>query len=147
MYTLMRDLELKPSRRLGLWLAGLLTLTLAAIALADLPVWLRLALAAMVLGLGVRARRRAAALPALRIGADGGLQGLDDAGEWQALAVQDESFVSPALVVVRYRVGTGRMQALTLLPDSLPPDDWRRLRVSLRWIPRTRSDTSSPDAG
>lgn len=143
----MRDLEPKPSRRLGLWLAALLALALASIALADLLLGVQLALAAVILILGAWGWRRASILPALRLGADGGLQGLDDAGTWHPLEVQGDSFVSPALVVLRYGVGAGRARALTLLPDSLPPEDWRRLRVSIRWTPRTRSDTSFPDAG
>lgn len=143
----MRDLECKPSRRLGLWLAGLLALVLIAIARAALPIGVQLALGVSVLGAGVLGWRRASNLPPLRIGTDGSLQGQDEAGEWQALDVQDDSFVSPALVVLRYRMGAGKARALTLLSDSLPPGDWRRLRVSLRWAGRTRSDTSSPGAG
>lgn len=37
MYTLMREIEFKPSRRLGLLLAGMLLLALAALYLAALP--------------------------------------------------------------------------------------------------------------
>ncbi len=143
----MRELECKPSRRLGLWLAGLLALVLAAIAFAALPPAMRLALGAATLALGAWGWRRAARPPPLRIFADGSLQSLDDTGEWRTLEVQGDSFVSPALVVLRYRLEGGKVRALTLLPDSLPAGDWRRLRVSLRWTPRTRSDTSSPDAG
>ena len=35
----------------------------------------------------------------------------------------------------------------TALPDSADADALRRLRVSLRWARRTRSDTGFPDAG
>ncbi|PKO69913.1 MAG: hypothetical protein CVU23_06595, partial [Betaproteobacteria bacterium HGW-Betaproteobacteria-17] len=51
MYTLMREIELKPSRRLGLLLTGMLLLALAAVTLAALPGPLQLALGMAVAGL------------------------------------------------------------------------------------------------
>jgi toxin CptA len=78
---------------------------------------------------------------------DGSLQGLDEAAEWREVEVLGDSFVATGLIVLRYRIGDQSARSLTLLPDSASADDLRRLRVSLRWIRRTRSDTSSPDAG
>jgi len=51
------------------------------------------------------------------------------------------------LIVLRYRPAGVRVRTLTLLPDSADADALRRLRVSLRWAARTRSDTAFPDAG
>jgi toxin CptA len=147
-YTLMREIELKPSRRLGLLLLGMAALALAAVGLADLPGGIRLALGAGVIGLTARGWRRLRFVNTLRIAADGRLQCPDEEGEWCDLAVQGDSLVSPALVVLRYRTAADRrVRSLTLLPDSAAADDLRRLRVSLRWIRRTRSGTASPDAG
>ncbi len=140
----MREIELKPSRRLGLLLAGMLLLALAAVALAALPGGLQLALGMMVAGLGAWAWRRARPGGRLRIAADGRLQCLDDAAEWRDAEILGDSFVSSALIVLRYRTAGGQVRALTLLPDSAAADDLRRLRVSLRWTRRTRSDTASP---
>ncbi|MFN3715444.1 MAG: hypothetical protein ACK4R8_01840, partial [Thiobacillus sp.] len=53
----------------------------------------------------------------------------------------------PAMIVMRYQLPGARARSLTLLPDSASSDDFRRLRASLRWARRTRSDTSSPDEG
>lgn len=142
----MRTLECKPSRRLGLWLAGLGTLALVSLALASLPMPVRIVLGAVVLGLGGWQARALARPPSLRILADGRLQSPDDAGAWCTIEVAEDSFVSPALVVLRYRIEGGAVRTWTLLPDSLSGGDWRRLRVSLRWRPRTRSDTSSRGA-
>ncbi len=143
----MRELVCKPSWRLRLWLGGLVVLALVAVARAALPTAVQGALTAATLALAVRSGRRMTHLPALRLLADGRLQGRDADDVWHALEVAGDSFVSPHLVVLRYRLEGGPVRTLTLMADSLPADDWRRLRVSLRWIPRTRSDTASPDGG
>jgi toxin CptA len=45
-YTLMHEIELKPSRRLGLLLLGMATLALLAVGLAALPLAVQLTLGA-----------------------------------------------------------------------------------------------------
>jgi len=143
----MREIELKPSRLLGLLLVGMAMLALFAIYLAALPGSVQLALAVVVAGLGGRGWQRASQLARLRIVADGQLQALDNAGEWRDVEVLRDSFVSTGLIVLRYRFDGQACRSLIMFPDSASADDLRRLRVSLRWIRRTRSDTSSPDAG
>ena len=140
----MREIELKPSRRLGLLLAGMLLLALAAVMLAALPGPLQLTLGMAVAGLVGWGWRQARPLARLRIAADGRLQSLDD--EWCDAEILGDSFASTALIVLRYRMA-GKVRTLTLLPDSAAADDLRRLRVSLRWTRRTRSDTASPGTG
>jgi toxin CptA len=146
-YTLMHEIELKPSRRLGLLLAGMLLLALAAISLAALPGSLQWVLGLAVTGLGVRGWRGSTPVARLRIAADGRLQWRDDMAEWRAAEILGDSFVSTALIVMRLRTADRRVLALVLLPDSADAESLRRLRVSLRWTRRTRSDTASPDAG
>ena len=148
MYTLMREIELKPSRWLGLLLLGMAALALAAIALAALPATIRLVLAVGVIGLVAWRWRRARSACDLRIKGDGRLQCRDGQGEWRDIEVLGDTLVSTALVVLRYRIAASDgVRSLVLLPDSADADDLRRLRVSLRWTRRTRSDTASPDAG
>lgn len=65
----------------------------------------------------------------------------DDA--WQTARLQD-AFVTPALTVLRLRLENGSTAALTLLPDSLAGDDFRRLRIILKWAGRTPPDTPAP---
>jgi toxin CptA len=143
----MREIELKPSRRLGLLLLGVAALALVAIHLAAVSATVALVLGVAVIGLSVWGWRRASPKASLRIAADGRLQCLDGAAEWRDAEVLDDSFVSTPLIVVRYRTAGRRVSTLTLLSDSADADDLRRLRVSLRWGRRTRSGTSSPDAG
>jgi len=142
----MHEIELKPSRRLGLLLRGMAALALLAVGLAALPVPVRLTLGVIVIGLAVWGERRSRPGARLRVAADGRLQCLDEAMEWRDAAVLGDSFVSTGLIVLRYRMA-GKVRTLTLLPDSAEAEDLRRLRVSLRWAPRTRSDTAFPGAG
>lgn len=143
----MREIELKPSRRLGLLLLGMAALALVAIHLAALPGEIQLVLGVAVIGLGVWGWRRARPTASLRVAPDGQVQCLDDTAEWRDAEVLGDSFASTALIVLRYRTAGGQVRTLTLLPDSAAADDLRRLRVSLRWTRRTRSDTASPGAG
>lgn len=143
----MREIELKPSRGLGMLLLGVAVLALLAIALAALSWAIKLVLGLAVIGLSAWGWRRTSPRARLRMAADGRLQGLDGQGTWLDAEVLGDSFVSTALIVLRYRMAGQPMRTLTLLPDSAAPDDLRRLRVSLRWATRTRSDTSFPDAG
>jgi len=142
----MREIELKPSRRLGLLLLGMTVLALLAVGLAALPVLVRLTLGGIVIRTVVWGVRRARPGARLRVAAGCRLQCLDDASEWRDVEVLGDSFVSTALIVLRYRMA-GKLQTLTLFPDSTDAEALRRLRVSLRWTPRTRSDTAFPGAG
>lgn len=143
----MREIELKPSRLLGVLLAGMTALALAATGLAAVSAGVQVALAAAVIGLCVWGWRRALPMGNLRMAGDGRLQSLDGRGEWGDVEVLSDSFVSTALIVLRYQTAGGTVRTLALLPDNAAADDLRRLRVSLRWIRRTRSDTSVQDAG
>ena len=143
----MREIELKPSRWLGLLLLGMTALALTSIQLAVLPGAIKLALGMAVVGLSIRGWRRAVPMAGLRLAAGDRLQMRDDRAEWRDVEIQGDSFVSTALIVLRFRPADGPLQTLALLPDSADADDLRRLRVLLRWARRTRSDTSSPGAG
>jgi toxin CptA len=146
-YTLMHEIELKPSRRLGLLLAAMAALALLAVGLAAMPVAAKLGAAIAVISLVVWGWRGRSRTGRLRLVPDGGLQGCVAAGEWHDVEVLDDSFVSPVLVVLRLRMEGEPPRSLALLSDCAAADDLRRLRVWLRWARRTHSDTSSPGAG
>lgn len=146
-YTLMREIELKPSRWLGALLAVVVVLAVVALGLAAMPVSAKLAGTMVVFGVAASAARGALRKETLRLRPDGRLQGRDAAGEWRDVEVLGDSFVSPALVVLRYRLENAPTRSLALLSDSGTADDLRRLRASLRWARHTRSGTSSPGAG
>lgn len=143
----MHEIALKPSRLLGLLQLGGVALAVGATLMADLPVAVQWVLGIAVCGWGVWAWGQSRCIEALRLTADGQVQCRDEQGEWREVEVLGDSFVSPVLMVLRYRTPAGRVRVLTLFPDSAHADDLRRLRVSLRWARHTRSDTSFPDGG
>ncbi len=143
----MHEIELKPSLWLGMLLLAMTLLAWLAIFLAALPLALKWALAtASGILLGWALVRQRAAMPRLRISVDGSLRISVPSGDWVTAGVMGDSYVSPGFCVLRLEV-EGKRRVLTLLPDSVTPDGMRRLRASLRWGPRTRSDTASRDAG
>jgi toxin CptA len=145
---LMTEIELKPSRILGLLVLTMGGLALVSIALASMPMAVKTMLAVIALGGALWAFRNSRrALPRLQLGADGSLRIRAGDDDWQSALGLPESFVSPALCVVRLAQRERRHPDLVLLPDSGEPDDLRRLRVSLQWARRTHLDTASPDAG
>jgi toxin CptA len=125
-------LTITPSRWLRLALLGLHVAAVAAVLLADLAIWVHgLLLAGIVASLVLRLRQPPPLQ--LRCEADGSL--LVQAGtDWQPAAVLASTMVTPNLTVLHYRPeGSRRAQTAVILPDSLPADDFRRLRVWLRW--------------
>ena len=143
----MHEIVLKPSRLLGLLQLLGVALAVGATLMADLPGAVQWALGAAVCGWGMWAWRQSRCIEALRLTADGQVQCRDGQGEWREVEVLGDSFVSPVLMVLRYRTSAGWVRVLTLFPDSAHADDLRRLRVSLRWARHTRSDTSFPGGG
>jgi hypothetical protein len=108
--------------------------TLALLAALPFAPALEAALAVLVAALACKARAAIRAVGAVRI--DGGgtvlVQGRD--GNCRTGCVRDGSFVAPWLTLVRWRPhGSWRDRSVLILPGMLEPDDFRRLRVVLRW--------------
>ena len=143
----MHEIEIRPSRLLGMLYLGMSVLALTAIAYAAIPVALQGLLGLGVVGASMARWRRKRGAERLRVDSDGMLQCQDEQGAWRDMQVQGETLVTLWLIVLRYRTVGTRRTTLVLLPDSASADDLRRLRVSLRWASRTRSDTAFPDAG
>ena len=143
----MREIELKPSRLLGLLLLGMTLLVLVAIYLAALPGAIQVGLGGVVTGLSAWSWRQACSTDVLRMTPAGQLQCPDELKEWRDVEVLGDSLASPGLIVLRYRLPAKRVRTRVLLSDSAEADDLRRLRVLLRWASHTRSDTASPGAG
>ncbi|HEX5802052.1 MAG TPA: protein YgfX [Azospira sp.] len=127
-------LDVKPSRRLR---AALVFAHLAAV----LALWLsaidwRLALAGSVLlSLALLVHWRGLRPWRLRLAADGGLYRLAANDDAAKMAVLPGAVVTRWLVVARVRdEREGRARALLVLSDSLSPDEFRALRIWLRWL-------------
>ena len=128
----MAEYHILPSRRLRLARLALHAAAALAVWLAALPPWLQVAVSLVLLASAVRALLREA-LVRLRCRDDGRMELARD-GDFQAFRVSPGSVVLPGLCVLALRAETNGERAwLTILPDGLAADDFRRLRVWLRW--------------
>ena len=128
-------LQLRVSRRLRLLLAAMHGGALLALVLAVLPAPIKLGLAvALVFSLWLSLRRLAATdrLHTLVLRDDGRVAFPGGDGNGGELSVQAQSTVLPWLVVVLL-ASPDRRVVLAILPDVLDPDDFRALRLWLRW--------------
>lgn len=133
-------LRLRRSRQLGwLLLAGHLAAAGVSWA-APIPWWLSLSLTLGVLtslAFSVRyqvSRSAMGALTALELRPDGSAAVEDRQGRWREVRILGSSFVSPVLTILNVAVAGGRLpRSLVVAPDALPADEFRRLRVWLRW--------------
>lgn len=132
---------LAPSR-VGGWLLALMVISTLAVILATPGLaWARILVATWVICAGLEAlhskllHRGARGVRTILLKREREIQLLTDDGRWVRGAVRDGCFVAPWLTVVRWRAPTHRRdRALLLLPDMLPREDFRRLRVLLRWL-------------
>ena len=94
-----------------------------------------LLLASLALGLRSHAWRSGpAALVGLELRLDGSGAIQDRRGRWREIAVLGSSFVSPLLTVLNLRLAGARgSRSLVVTPDALGADEFRHLRVWLRW--------------
>jgi toxin CptA len=124
---------LRRSRFLAVGIA--LVLSAALLAVLQLP-WtpvLKGLLAAVLLGLAWRAGSEVmCSRLQLRLDADGVLAIAGEGGEFLPAALQPAATVHPWLTVFRIRID-GRQRRVFVLPDSLNRQDFRRLRVWLKW--------------
>ena len=106
--------------------------TLALLAFTPGPAAPRILVATWIACAALHALRRTAL--ALRFDPDGAIEVQDAAGAWRTGVVRDGSFVAPWLTIVRWRPRGARFDAsIVLLPDMLPAEDFRRVRVWLLW--------------
>lgn len=92
-------------------------------------------LLAIFWGIGIHAwRQLEPAVSALRLARDGSLQALL-AGEtnYQPVSCLPGATVHPWLSVLRLKLASNRKTTLLIAVDSTNPEDFRRLRVFLRW--------------
>lgn len=67
-----------------------------------------------------------------------------DRGEWIDVQMR-HALVTATLTVVEFKQANGRRLSLVLLPDSISADDYRRLRVWLRWVKPENAHESAVD--
>ncbi len=137
---MLRHFQLCPS----LWLAGLLTgahgAALAVLLVLGLPFWAKPALTVLVvLNLFYLLLRNAwLSLPASCVGllpdAPGKVILLRRDGARQPCQILRDSTVTPHLTVLSVRPEGARLaRSVVILPDSMDPESFRRLRIWLKW--------------
>ncbi|MCX7627470.1 MAG: hypothetical protein N2Z69_03550 [Methylophilaceae bacterium] len=111
----------------------------AALLVVPVPFWLQLSCGLTILASLVHSvrhhamRQGAGAIVALRTSGRG-MEVQTTDGNWLMVEVLGSSLVTPWLTVLHLRPTPHRRRVpLVLLPDMLLPQDYRRLRVWLRW--------------
>ena len=142
----MLKITLQPSRILAAILVFAHGAAMAMVALAGMPLWLELiAIAALVASLVFDVRQTALlrapdAVIGLEITADDRFSIQTRRGGWIGCEVLGSTYVTSFLTILNLKViDSGRNTRAVILPDSLNAEDFRKLRVWLRWasLPKT----------
>lgn len=136
-----------PSRRVAAALGLACAATLAVMAFTPMGSFTRAVLAAgavlsFVDALRVAALRRGArGVRGFRVDLTGAIRVRDGAGREREGVLRDGSFVAPWLTLVRWRPSGARFdRTFLLVPGMLEREDFRRLRVLLRWAQAQGTD-------
>jgi len=134
------EVALAPSRLAAAGLALMALATLAVVAVTPGPAALRILAATWVACAGLEAlhtialHRGERGVRSMRLGRAGEIEIRAGTGGQRSGVVRDRSFVAPWLTIIRWRPrGAWIDRTLLILPDMLPREDFRRLRVLLRW--------------
>jgi len=123
------EVALLRSRRLAGFVAVSAGATVALVAAMPLPAAAAILVATSALCLGLHALHHALRSRRLYVDHSGAVSVDGVAG-----ALRPGSFVAPWLTVVRWRpAGSWVDRTVPVLPDMLPADDFRELRVLLKW--------------
>ncbi|TRZ90313.1 MAG: hypothetical protein D4R84_16400 [Rhodocyclaceae bacterium] len=122
---------IKPSRHLLIVQSVAHVAAAGAVLATALPSWLT-ALLLILIGASLARLRRNSPVTGLVLGGDGLLQIVGPDGAASDAAVHPHTLVLSFLVVLLYRQ-QGGLHALTLPADSLATEDFRQLRLWLRW--------------
>jgi toxin CptA len=130
---------LRPSAILAAILLVAHTAAVAVLFLLDLPTWTLVAGAAVLICnllyvLDAVLLRRHDALVAIEITSERGINAQSRSGKWSEYEVLNDTFVSAFLSVLRLKDVDGvAIRRIVILRDSIDREDFRQLRVTLRW--------------
>jgi len=129
------SVKLRPSRNLALLLVATHAVALLVVSSLELLVWIKLVLLFPMAISAWNCRKYwhgAEQIILLNLRDKGALAYVRMNGATGDASVHRQSTVTPWLTVILLKSGKG-LESLVLLPDALNPDDYRRLRVWLRW--------------
>ena len=128
------------SRRTQSWIMGVAVTALVAILATPLSPWLKAVLAVALVALAIRALRLhgcqegRGSIRCLVVDLASGLEIDYRDGSRDRGALLDGCFVAPWLVILRWLpVGRRLSRTIFIAPDAVGADEFRRLRVLLRW--------------
>jgi len=131
---------LRPSRILAAILVIAHGAALAAVALAGMPAWLQQWVLTVSLVVNVvfevwkaALLRAPNAVVAIEIARDDTLSIQTRRGKWVSCEVLGSSYVVSFMVILDLKGKDGAGRRAVILPDSLDAEDFRKLRVWLRW--------------
>ena len=132
---------LQPSRALAALLAAITLLAASTVLVLDGPLWFLIPLAGLVFAFSVYVIRRQAyfealdAIQAFRLTGGGMVEAQFADGSFRDLTVMRSTTLLGPLILLRLASddGFGKVLSLIVLPDSLPGESVRQLRVWLRW--------------
>lgn len=143
MFPLPLVVNVGPSGRLRLLLVVLHLLAGLALWLAALPLHVQTA-GSVILLLDLAHSLRPTTSVTLR-GTEKGLLEMRKNQEWRPLHDLGIGLLLPGIVLIRFQEpGSKRKRSLVILPDSMPADDYRRLRVWLQWLARRKDLQVAP---
>ncbi len=137
----------QPSRALLTAYLGALILALIALCLLDIPLWTKALGVLLCAWHGLRVLPRSIllsdeqAFTGLRRGTDGWHLWSQRSG-WQPVQLRRDSLALPQVVVLRFRLATGRplnrlwVRSVCIPRDAMAPDVHRRLRLRLKFSRR-----------
>jgi len=125
------SVSIRPSRRLLLIQLAAHVVAVGAVLAAALPSWLA-AVLLLLIGASLARLRAASPVATLVLRGDGRLETVGADGTATEAIVHPHTLVLSFLVVLLYRQEE-RLRSLTLLGDSLAAEDFRQLRLWLRW--------------
>jgi toxin CptA len=133
-------LKLQRSRILAVILVIAHGAAIAGIAFAGIPLWgVPVVAVILIVHLAFCIRRDVllmtpCAVLGIEVGPDNVVNVETRSGGWNEYEVLGSTYVMPHLTVMQLqRADGGAIKRVVLLPDSLPAEDFRRLRVRLRW--------------
>ena len=131
--------KLRPSWTLAAILAVAHGAAIAAVVAVEMPLWITfVAIAALFANLVVELRHALLRMPdsvvALEVNSDDALAIHLRRGGWRECEVLGNTYVVSFLVILNLRETLSRSaRRVVILPDSIDAEDFRQLRVWLRW--------------
>ncbi len=125
------SVSIKPSRRLLLIQSAAHVVAAFAVFASPVPAWL-MAVLLLLVGASLAHVRRSLPGERLVLHGDGRLEKVGAGDTANEVTVHPNSLVLSFLVVLLYRE-RGRMRSMVLMPDSVAAEDFRQLRLWLRW--------------